>query len=108
MILLEDVLSLFISVGYNKKKILISTILNIIDFNGMFRLTDPINAVLPIPNLKLVNLTVFLSSWIKISNYCNITIWLMPLVNWVEAFELISNLLNLILLYCKLVDKLKM
>lgn len=61
MILSKNVLSFFISAKYNKNRILKDIIQNIIDLNSMSKLTDPINEVLPILNIKLANSVVILS-----------------------------------------------
>lgn len=66
------------------------------------------DAMLPVLNIKLVNLAMFLSNWNKVSSCCNAFDWLMPLVDWVEVFKSISNLLNSVSLNCKSVDELKM
>lgn len=58
----------------------------------MFKLIHLIDIALLIFNIKLADPTIFLLNWIKILNCCNILNWLIFLVNWVEAFESISNL----------------
>ena len=77
------------------------------DFSSMSKLIDSIDIIFLISNIKLANPAIFLSNWTEISSCYNTLNWLILPVNWVEVFELINNSLNLILLYCKLVNKLK-
>lgn len=70
---------------HNKNGILINTIWNLID-------------------IKLVDSAIFLLNWTKLSYYRNSFNWLMPLVDLVK---LINSPLNLVLLYFKSVNQLK-
>lgn len=74
---------------------------------SVFQITNPINVIFSIPNVKLADPAVFFSSWIEVSSYCNTFSWQILLDNYVEASELMNNYLNLILLYCRWVDELK-
>lgn len=95
------------SVRQNKNEMLTGTMWNIINPNDVSRLTDLINAVLPIPNIKLADPAMFLSSYRKVLRYYNTFNWLIPPIDRDKASESMSNLLNSVLLYCELVDKLK-
>lgn len=66
------------------------------------------NIVFFVPNIKFANLALFLSNYIKVLYYYNIFHWLILLINEVKKLELIMNSLNLVLLYYKSLDKLKM
>lgn len=66
-----------------------------------------IDLVFSIQNMKLADLDIFLSSCTQVSSFYNFFDWPMPLLNQVEAIELMSNLLNLVSLYCKFVNELK-
>lgn len=70
VILLKNVLSLSMSVRQSRNGILIG-IMWMIDFSDMSRLTDLIDTALTIPNVKLADPAIFLSSWIKLFSYCN-------------------------------------
>lgn len=74
----------------------------------MSKLIDPIDVIFTILNVKLADPAMFLSSWAKMLSCCNTLNWLILLVDWVEALELINYSLNLVLLYFELVNKLKM
>lgn len=43
--------------------------------SGVSKLTDPIDEVLPIPNIKFVDLAMILSSYIKVLRCCNALSW---------------------------------
>lgn len=105
--LLKNIPSLSILARYIKNGVLKSTIWNIIDFNGVFKLTDSIDKVLSIPNIKFTNPVVVLSSCIEVSRYCNAFSWLILSINWVEIFKSINNSLNSMSVYCKSLDNLK-
>lgn len=75
---------------------------------GVSKITDPIDVALSILNIKLVDPTVFLSSWMKASSCWKAFSWPMLPVDQVEVFELMSKFLNLLLLYRELVKELKM
>lgn len=107
VILLKNAPSLSMSARHSKNRVLTSTMWNVIDPNSICKLTNSIDIALLIPNIKLADPSIFLSSWTKISSYCNALSWPMPLVDRVETFESISNPLNSILLYWESVDELK-
>ena len=107
IILLKNAPSLFISAGHSRNRVLTGTMWNIINFISMSKITNLIDVVLSLPNVKLANPALFLSSCIEVLNCCNTFNWLMLLDNWVEKSKLINNLLNLVLLYYKSVDELK-
>lgn len=73
----------------------------------MSRLIDLIDTALPIPNIKLADQAIFSLSQIEVSSCYNSFNWSMPPVDWVKTLESINNLLNSVLLYLDLVDKLK-
>ena len=50
------------SAKQSKNIVLIDTIWNMIDPIGVSKITKPIDAILPIPNVKLADSAVFLSS----------------------------------------------
>lgn len=60
-----------------------------------------------IPKAKLANPIMFLSISIKILSYYIAFSWPVSSIVWDETPESLNNPLNLILLYCELVDKLK-
>lgn len=107
VILLKSALSLFMSAKHNKNGVMTGTMWNIINSSGISRLTDLIDVVLLISNVKLANLAVFLSSWKRISSYYNALNWPMSFVDQVETSESINNSLNSVSLYRELVDELK-
>lgn len=101
---LKNISSLFILTRHNKNSILTSTIRNVIGLSSISRLTDLIDTILPILNIKLTNSAIFLLNWTKISSHYNALSWLMLSIGWVKIFKYINNLLNLISLYYELVD----
>lgn len=70
-------------------------------------LINLINIILLIPKIKMIDLAVFLSNGSEVSSCCNFFNELILFFDWDKIFELINNSLNLVLLYCKLIDKLK-
>lgn len=70
-------------------------------------MTDLIDLVLTILNVKLAGSAIVLLNFTEESSCCNFFNLLIPSGNWVGALGLISKSLNLMLLDCKLVDKLK-
>lgn len=60
--LLKNVLSLSILARYSKNNTLRNTISNIISFSSLSRFINPIDIVLPILNIKLVDSAAFLPS----------------------------------------------
>lgn len=78
-----------------------------INLIGISKITDLMDVVLSSLNVKLVDLTIFLLSCIETSSCYKAFCWLMPPIDWVEVPESISNLLNLMSLYCKIIDRLK-
>ena len=93
------------SAKQRKNRVLTGIISNIISPNSVLKSTDPIDAVLLIPNVKLVDPAVFLLSWTEISSCCNAFNWPLLFINWVEALKSINNFLNSVLLYYKSVNK---
>lgn len=79
-----------------------------IDLIGIFKITDLIDIALSILNVILVDPAVFLWSWMEVSSCCKVFSWLMPSVDRVEIPNLMSNPSNLISLYYKSVNELKM
>lgn len=69
------------SAKYYRNKILIHVKWKIIGSDKVFKLTNLINIILIILNIKLVDLIIFLLSWIKILNCCNNLNWLISLIN---------------------------
>lgn len=59
---MKNTLRLFILARHNKNGILTGTIWNIINFISVFKITDLIDTVFFISNIKLADLTIFLSS----------------------------------------------
>lgn len=60
VILLKNALSLSILAKYNKYGVLIGTMWNVINLNSLLKITDLMNEVPPISNIKLADLVVFL------------------------------------------------
>lgn len=58
--------------SYNKNNKLIGIIWNVISFSGISRLTNSIDAVLPILKLKIANLDMFFINKTEILNCYNI------------------------------------
>lgn len=52
--------SLSVSAKHSKNSMLTGTMWNIIDSNGMSKVINPMDAILPIPNINLVDLAMFL------------------------------------------------
>ena len=98
---------LFMSARQSKNGVLTKKMWNIIDPSYMFRLIDLINIMLFIPNIQLANPVVFLFSSIKVLSCCNAFNWPILPINQVEIPKSMNSLLNLVSLYCKLVEKLK-
>lgn len=86
---------------------IIGTIWNIINPNNVFRLTNLIDKIFLIPNIKFVDPTVFLLNWIELLSCVNTFSWLICFIEQVKAPELINSLLNLVTLYYKSGDKFK-
>lgn len=107
VILLKNASSLSISTKLNKNWVLTNTIWNLVNPIGVSRITDLIDIVVSIPNIKLIDGTVFLSSETEVSSYFHVFDWLMPPVDWVGTFESMSNPLDLVSLYYESVDKLE-
>lgn len=57
----------------------------IIGPSDMSGLTDLIDIVLPISNIKLANLAIFLLSWTEISSCCNDLSWPIPPIYQVKG-----------------------
>lgn len=95
------------SAKYSRNNVLIGTMWNIIGLSSISRLTNLIDTVLLILNLKLADLVMFLLSWTLISSCCNALTWPISFIDWIEVFELIGNFLNPISLYHELINKLK-
>lgn len=72
------------------------------------KITDLIDTILLISNLKLVDRVIFLLSEMKILSWCKVFGEPMLLIDWVEAQELMSSFLNMVLLYCQVIEELKM
>lgn len=71
MTLLKNTSSLSILARYIKNGDLRSIMRNVIDFNRVSRLTDPIDELLPIPKFKFANPAVVLSSCTEVFSCCN-------------------------------------
>ena len=71
MILLKNALCLSMSARQSKNEVLTGTMLNVINPSSMFKLTDLIDAVLLISNIKFVDPAVFVLNGRKVSNCCN-------------------------------------
>lgn len=100
--MLKNVSCLSMSARHIKNRVLRDIIWNVIDPNNIFKLTDLINKVLSIPNIKFANPAIILSNCIKVSSCYNVFSWPIPSINWANALKSISNTLNSILLYWKL------
>lgn len=107
MILLNNSSYLFISARYSKYGIIIRMIWNIVKSKDVSRLTDVIDRIFVIPKAKLADPIMFLSIWIEILSYYIAFSGPISPVDWDKAPESLNIPLNLILLYCELVDKLK-
>lgn len=74
---------------------------------NIFKLTNLIDIVLSILNIKFDDSAIFLSNYIEILSYYKAFSLLILFINWVKTFKLISNSLNMISSYYKIVNKLK-
>lgn len=81
VILLKNAPSLFILARHNRNKVLTGTIWNVTDLIGMSKMTNSINVVFLISNVKLADLAIFLSNCIEVLNSYNAFNWSMPLIN---------------------------
>lgn len=73
----------------------------------MSRIIDLMDIIFFILNIKLTNLTVFLSNYIKILSCYNIFNLLILFIDGFKVLKSINNSLNLMSLYCKSINKLK-
>lgn len=104
---MKNTSSLSISARYIKNEKLTSTMWNIIDPIGVSKIINLIDDLLLIPKVKLADLAILLASWIKVLSCYNIINWVMPPIDQVEVLKLISNLLNSVSFYYKLINELK-
>lgn len=84
---MKNVVSLWISAKLKRNWVLLKTIKNWIGPDIVSRFTDPIHAALSIPNVKLSDQAVFLSSEIEISSSSNAFSTSWSHTNWVKGHE---------------------